>query len=111
MRVRVIQAKDEDGQWYDDAYAFERSDGQVVFRYNLAWENIGSYYNGRLQETGISLDEVDTVINPGNEMRWLPVEEIVDEQIKSYLEALDERCAIPKPGPIAQALPLSMSRS
>lgn len=28
MRVRVLQRKDEEGQWYDDAYALEKSDGR-----------------------------------------------------------------------------------
>lgn len=106
MRVRILQAKDEDDEWYDDAYAFENAAGQVIFRYNLTWERIGSYYNSKLQETDVSLDEIDTVIDPGDEMRWLPIEEIPDNQVEVYLEALDEKCAIPKPRPITQALPV-----
>ena len=105
MKIRILQAKDKDGQWYDDAYAFEDTHSEVVFRYNLTWENIGSYYNSKLQETGISLDEIDTVINPGDKMSWLPVTEIADDQVEAYLEAINEKCAIPKPGPISQALP------
>jgi hypothetical protein len=43
MKVRRLQRKDDEGQWYDDAYAVEESSGQVVFHYNLTWEKIGSY--------------------------------------------------------------------
>jgi hypothetical protein len=105
VRIRILQAKDEDGHWYDDAYAFEDTTDHIVFRYNLTWEHIGSYYNGKLQETGVSLDEINTVIDPGDGMSWLLIEEVEDDQVESYLEALDEKCGIPKPRPIVQALP------
>lgn len=104
MRLRRLQFKDDDGQWVDDAYAFENNAGQVIFRYNLTWEQVGSIYNGKLQETGVSLEEIETVIMPGDEWRWLPIEVVAEEEAASFLEALDEVCAIPKPRSIAHRL-------
>lgn len=104
MRVRILQAKDDDNTWYDDAYAFEDSAGQVVFEYNLTWEKIGSYYNGKLRESGVSLDQIEMVIDPGERMQWLPVQTVADEEAEVFLEALNEACAIPKPRSIKQRL-------
>lgn len=104
MRLRRLKFKDDDGQWYDDAYAFENNAGQVIFRYNLTWEQVGSIYNGKLQETGVSLEEIETVIMSGDEWRWLPIEVVAEEEAASFLETLDEACAIPKPRSIAHRL-------
>lgn len=57
MRVRIVQRKDDDEQWFDDSYALEDHAGRMTFHYHLTWEKIGARYNGKLQETGISLDE------------------------------------------------------
>lgn len=103
MRLRRLQFKDDDEQWYDDAYAVEDKARQVIFHYNLTWEQVGSIYNGKLKETGASLEEIETVIMPGDEWRWLPIEVIAEEEVESFLEALDEACAIPKPQPISMA--------
>jgi hypothetical protein len=100
MKVRRLQRKNDEGQWYDDAYAVEESSGQVVFHYNLTWEKIGSYYNGKLKRSGVSLEEIETIIQPTKGLRWLPIE-VVEEEAKSFLERLDEACAIPKPRPIS----------
>ncbi len=102
MRLRRLQRKDD--EWYDDAYAVEDSTGQVIFHYNLTWERIGSFYNGQLQETGVSLEEIETVIQPSDGLRWLPIEVIAEEEVESFLEALDEACDIPKPRSIAHTL-------
>lgn len=104
MRVRRLQRKDEEGQWYDDAYAYEDSAGKVIFRYNLTWERLGSTYNGKIREAGISLEEVDSVILPGDGLCWLSIELIAEQNSKSFLEVLDEACAIPKPRSIAHRL-------
>ena len=107
MRVRILQITDENDdqlEWYDDAYVYEDDQGQVVFRYNLAWDRVGSKINGQLQETGISLDEIETLIPANEDLRWLPVEEVADDQAEAYLEELDHRCAIPKPRSIADKL-------
>lgn len=69
MKVRILQFRDEDGQWYDEAYAFEDSTGQVTFRYNLTWERIGSVYNGKLKESGVTLDQIETVIPSNADLR------------------------------------------
>jgi hypothetical protein len=103
MRLRRLQRKDEEG-WYDDAYAFEDDADEVIFRYNLTWERIGSRYNGKLRESRVSLAEIETVIEPNEGLRWLPIEVIAEEEVESFLAALDETCAIPKPRPIALTL-------
>jgi hypothetical protein len=104
IRVRRLQRQNEQNKWYDDAYAVEDRDGQVTFYYNLTWDRVGAKYNRQLKETGISLDEIDTVLQPGDRFRWLPVEVIDDDQSAAFLEELDERCAIPKPHSIAGSL-------
>lgn len=100
----ILIHEDEEGQWYDDAYAYEDSAGKVIFRYNLTWERLGSTYYGRIRDAGISLEEVDPVILPSDGLRWLPIEIIAEQNAKSFLEVLDEACAIPKPGSIAHRL-------
>jgi len=42
MKLRRLQRQDEDDRWYDDAYAYEDNEGQVIFRYNLTWDRVGS---------------------------------------------------------------------
>jgi hypothetical protein len=109
MRVRTLQIKDDDGQWYDEGYAFEDETGQIFFRYNLLWERIGSFYNGKLKETGVSLEAIETVIEPNNDaLRWLPIAVVEADQVETYLEQLDEACAIPKPQPISLTKALSL---
>lgn len=76
----------------------------MIFRYNLTWEQVGSIYNGKLEETGVSLEEIETVIMSGDEWRWLPIEVVAEEEAASFLETLDEACAIPKPRSIAHRL-------
>jgi hypothetical protein len=104
MKLRKLQRLDEDGVWFGDAYAFENSEGQVVFQYNLAWGRVGAACNVKLRESGVSLEEIETVISSGDELRWLPVEVIEEEEVEAFLAALDEACAIPKPRSIAHAL-------
>lgn len=102
MRVRRLQTTDNQSDWYDDAYALEDEQGRVVFHYNLGWERIGSHYNGRLQESGVMLDEIERVINPGEAWRWLPIEEIAAEETEAFLAALNDACAIPTPRSLKQ---------
>ncbi len=104
MKLRILQAQDENDEWYDDAYAYEDSHGQVIFCYNLTWERMGSNCNAKLRERGTLLEEVETVIETGDRLRWLPIEVIAEEEVESYLEVLNERCAIPKPRSIAHLL-------
>lgn len=104
MRLRQLQRQNEEGQWFDDAYAFEDNSGQVIFRYNLTWGRVGARCNGQIREAGISLEDIETVIPPGEGLRWLPIEVIADEAVEAFLTNLDERCGIPKPRSIAQAL-------
>jgi hypothetical protein len=106
MKVRRLQRQDKRDQWYDDAYAYENETGQVIFCYNLTWDRVGSTYNGKLQESGVSLEAIETVLQPGDRFRWLPVEVVAEEEVEAFLEALDEACAIPKPRPIKMVHPM-----
>ena len=104
MRLRKLQRLDEDGTWFDDAYAFENNEGQVIFRYNLAWGRVGAAYNVKIQAARIQLEEIETIIQPSDGLRWLPIEIIAEEAVEAHLAALDEACAIPKPRSIARTL-------
>jgi len=102
MRLRRLQFI-EDGQWYEDAYAYEDEAGNTVFRYStLTWGRVGARYNKKVKEAGVSLENVHTVIPCGDKMRWLDVE-IIEEDVEAYLEALDEACYIPKPRKVSLA--------
>jgi hypothetical protein len=78
--------------------------GQLSFCYNLTWDRIGVKYSDRLQASGISLDEIETVLELGDSLRWLAIEEVEDAQAEAFLKELDERCAIPQPRSIAEQL-------
>src|SRR5687768_13204159 len=104
MRLRKLQRLDEDGTWFDDAYAFENSKGQVIFRYNLAWGRVGAACNTKIKQASTRLEEIETIIPSGEELCWLPVEVIDEEVSTKYLEALDQACAIPKSRSIAHRL-------
>lgn len=103
MRLRRLQYKGGES-WYDDAYAYENEQGQVILRYNLTWERIGSHFNGKFRAQQTPLEEVETVILPGEALRWLAIEEIADEEAEAFLEKLDAVCGIPKPRSIKHSL-------
>ncbi len=104
MKIRRLQRKDEHDQWYDDAYVYEDKDGQVIFRCNLTWESVGRRYYRVFKESGIPIEEIETVLSlDGQTMRWLELEVITDDQIEVFLEKLDETCAIPKPRSVTMA--------
>jgi len=104
MKVRRLQRKEEDGVWYDDAYAFENSEQQVTFRYNLTLGRVGSNHNGQIKEQQILLDEIEKVIPEGDYVRWLTIEVIEEEQAQTHLDMLDQICYIPKPRSIKKWL-------
>ena len=98
MKIRRLQRKDERNQWYDDAYVYEDEEGRLIFNCNLTWESVGRRYYHKFKESGLLIEEVETVLSlDGQSMRWLPVEEVEDAHSEAFLEELDERCAIPKP--------------
>jgi hypothetical protein len=102
MRLRRLQQWDEVEGWYDDAYIYENEGGKLVFCYNLTWERVGARYNKKFAETGVSLEEIETILPlDGQTMRWLPVEVIEADQVEAFLAELDEKCAIPKPRSIS----------
>jgi hypothetical protein len=98
MRVRILQRKFED-EWLADAYVYEDKDNNLIFRYNLTWESMGSKYAGKMKEAQVTLEEIETILPDGDRMRWLDIETIPDDQRETFLEQLDERCCIPRPQP------------
>jgi len=101
MRARVLQRKGDKG-WFDDCYAVEDSEGQIKFVTNLSWEKVGLYYQRQLEESGVSLEEIETVIMPGDpkDWQWLPIEACDDGEAEAFLEGLDRRCHIPRRGAV-----------
>lgn len=104
MRLRRLQSIADDGQqWLEEAYAYELPDGSVRFRYNpMVWEGLGARHNRTLKAQGTSLEQIETVIQTGDRLRWLAIEELEGdpEEIKARL---DEACRIPKPQRITVA--------
>jgi hypothetical protein len=107
MKVRRLQELNDQQQWQDHGYAYEREDGQCLFRFNtLVWGRIGAEYNARLKKAGTKLEEVQTVIPTGDHLRWLDIETIdgTPEEVKARL---DEVCQIPKPQPLSTSKSVS----
>lgn len=104
MRVRRLQRRDEDGVWFDDAYALEDEQGQVVFHYNLTWERLGAEINRQLQAGSVPLDEMEQVIPASDDLRWQEPELVDMPDSNEFLTALNEACAIPKARPVIQTL-------
>ncbi len=101
MKVRKLQQLNDDQVWVDDAYAYEDDQEGVEFRYNtLTWGRVGASLNRKIQKENISLEDIETIIPPDEEVRWLPIEIISDEEINDVIAALDETCKLPKPRPI-----------
>lgn len=107
MKVRRLQRLNGQQQWQDHGYAFEREDGQALFRFNtLVLGRIGARYNVQLQKAKTKLQDVHQVIPATKRLRWLDIEEIEGDpaEIKA---ALDEACQIPKPQKVSITKPLS----
>ena len=104
MKIRRFQVLDEDQQWLDEAYAYEKPDGQVGFRYNvLTWGRVGASINQKIEQQGIQLESIETIVPPDDETRWLDIEDI-EGQPGEIKAALDEVCQFPKPRSIAHKL-------
>ena len=105
MKVRRLQELNDQQQWMDHGYAFEREDGQCLFRFNtLVWGRIGAAYNAQLKKAGTRLENVHQVIPATQRLRWLEIEEI-DGEPEAIKAALDEACHIPKPQRVSVAKP------
>ena len=106
IRVRLPQRKNDEGQWYDDAYILENKEHELTFHYNLTWERTGANINHQLQQNNvlITLENIEGLIAPNQGLRWLEIEHIPDHLTETFLEELDERCAIPNPRSIADRL-------
>ena len=102
MKVRKLQRLDEAGVWFDDAYAYEDKQGQTIFRYNLAWGRVGARHNRALRQQQTPLEQIETIIPPGEGLRWLPLETIPAEEVPAFLAHLNEACAIPQRGSVKQ---------
>ena len=104
MRIRRLQQLLDD-QWEDHGYAYEREDGRASFRYNtLVWGQIGARYNVQLREAKTKLEDVHTIIPPGDRLQWLEIEEI-DGDPEGIKARLDEACQIPRPMKVGSAKP------
>ncbi len=94
IHIRRLQRRDEQGEWYDDSYAIENSDGKVTFRYNLSWEYLGGRLNYQIQQSGLPLEGLEQVFN-NPKMRWLPVEPVALD-FEQATELLDPQFHIPR---------------
>ena len=107
MKVRRLQQSIDETTWEDHGYVYERPDGSCAFSYNtLVWGRIGSRYNAQLQETGTKLEEVETIIPTGDQLRWLDIEEI-DGDPEEIRVMLDEACQIPRPQKVSVTKPVA----
>lgn len=104
MKIRRLQRRDEDGIWFDDAYALEDEQGQVTFYYNLTWERLGAEINRQLQTESVSLDNLERLIPASDDVRWQEPELVTLPDPAEFLAALNEACAIPKARPVVQTL-------
>jgi hypothetical protein len=96
IRIRRLQRKGSDGVWHSDAYAIETHDGQITFRYSLAWEYLGGRYNRMLQEQAVPLERLEEVL-VGDSVRWLPAEVFETDKDEEIIQALDRECHVPRP--------------
>ena len=98
MKIRRLQSLADDNQhWLDEAYAYEKPDRTVRFRYNpMVWEGIGPRHNRTLKAQSTPLEQIETVILTGERLRWLDIEEIEGDS-EAIKAALDEACHIPRP--------------
>lgn len=101
MRYRKLQRKFDASEWVDEAYAYENRQGQVIFRYNLTWGRMGSHLNQQIKDTGLSLAMLETILPSNQEIRWLPIQIVADEQAEACCVMLDQACAIPNAQAVA----------
>lgn len=104
IRVRLLQTKDTQDEWYDDSYMVESPDGKLSFHYNLTWDRVGARINSQLKTGDFILEEIEAVLPTGENQQWLEIVEVEDDRSESFLEELDARCAIPKPRSIKDSL-------
>jgi hypothetical protein len=106
MKFRKLQQLNDEDQWEDHGYAFEREDGQALFRYNnLVWGQMGARFNVKLREAKTKLEEVHQIIPATKRLRWLEVEEMDGdpEEIQAYL---DKVCEMPWLQPVPLKKPI-----
>ena len=104
MKIRKLQRLENDEAWVDDGYCYEKSNSQLVFRYNaVTWGRIGARYNVQLRDSGTPLAEVHTVIPTGEYLRWLPIEEVPGE-IEELKPILDKACDFPEVRRVAKPI-------
>ncbi len=93
VRIRRLQARDERGKWYPEAYAIETPESKIVLRYPLTWEYLGGRYNAQIAERNLALAELEQVLS-GRKLRWLAVETLPLDY-EQALAVLDRECHVP----------------
>jgi hypothetical protein len=107
VRIRKLQYVHAEKGWTDQAYLIEDDQGQVEFRYDpLTWGRVGAALNKRIRQENIPLEDIESIMPPKAEVRWLPIEVISGEEINDVIAALDEACKFPKPQPISMPKPV-----
>lgn len=106
MKFRKLQQMNDQDQWEDHGYAFEREDGRTLFRYNnLVWGQIGARFNVKLREANTKLAEVHEVIPATQRLRWLEIEEI-DGEPEEIMANLDKACKMSWLQPVPSQKPV-----
>lgn len=92
-RFRKLQRKGPDGSWDADAYTIETESGRIVFRYPITWEHIGGLFNNRIDKEGLSLEDLDVLLDGSEGLRWARVETLEIEPAAA-IALLDVECGV-----------------
>ena len=90
VKFRRLQVCDKRGRWYTDAYAIEDEHRQVLLRYPLSWEHLGSDYNAQIRKLELSLEQLEMLLK-GPQLRWLAVESLALD-FAHAIKQLDREC-------------------
>lgn len=94
IRARRLQGKDENGNWYSEAYAVQAPNGEIIFHYPFWWEHIGGQYANEMKQSDLPLEQIEQILS-GPKLKWLALESL-DMPFDQAMEFLDEECHIPR---------------
>lgn len=107
MKVRKLQQLNDEDQWEDHGYAYQREDGRASFRYNnLVWGQLGARFNVKLREAKTKLEDVHQIVPATKRLRWLDIEEI-DGDPEEIIAHLDKVCKMSWLQPVPAKRPIS----